>query len=241
MSLPPIVDDETLITFDDATYAIPPTSPHWSAAASVLAPARAALKRRTLSGIGDYTSWRDGDVEMTLRTDDDESVVLDIRTGDVMLGIIVDENLVDARRDEGSARDILDAASIIITRSVLGRGIETEHDALVMLGSAHDLALRKHIAECFGERFLLARPTSRSGLMFLDDAKSWCAVDDADATLLAKGLGVVLVDRMAPLSLGRSHPPMNLHIDLATITTAAVDPMMRLRAIAAWHDLRSTL
>lgn len=241
MSLPPIVDDETLLTFDDATYAIPTTSPHWSAAASLIAPARAALDRRTFNGIGEYTAWRRGDVEITLRTDSDENVVLDIRTSDVLLGIVIDESLVDARRDEGTARDILDAASAVITRSVLGQSIETDDDALVMLGMAHDLELRPHIAEWFDEHLVLARPTSRTKPTFLDGRGEWLPVEDQDGALLRKGLGVVLVDRMAPLALDRSSPPMNLHIDLATITTADVDPMMRLRAIAAWHDLRSTL
>jgi hypothetical protein len=241
MSLPPIVDDETLIILDAATHEIPRLSPHWSAAASVLSPARAALARRTFSGIGEYTSWRDGDVEMTLRTDADEDVVLDIRTGDVMLGVVVDQNLVDARRDEQSARDIIDAASTVITRVMLDQGIETEDDALVMLGLAHDLEMRPHVAEHFDERFTLARATSRTGPTFLDGRGEWLPVDDADASLLRKGVGVVLVDRMAPLSLGRSCPPMNLHIDLATICTIDTDPMTRLRATAAWQNLRRTL
>lgn len=241
MSLPPIIDDDTLITFDGAKYAIPTTSPHWCAALSLLAPARAALSRRTFSGIGEYTAWRAGEVEMTLRTDSDENVVLDIRTSGVMLGIVVDEGLVDARHDEQSARDILDAASTIITRSVLDQGIETKDDALIMMGLAHELELRPHIAEHFDERFCLARPTNRTGPSFLDGRGEWLSIDDEDAGLLRKGVGVVLVDRMAPLSLNRSSPPMNLHIDIATITTADIDPMTRLRAIAAWRNLRRTL
>lgn len=240
MTLPPIVDDGTLITFDDATYAIPTTSPHWRAAASLIAPARAALDRRTFNGIGEYTAWRRGGVEITLRTNSDEDVVLDIRTSDVLLGIVVDQSLVDARRDEGTAGDILDAASAVITRSILDQGIGTDEDALVMLGMAHDLELRPHVAEYFGERFVLSRPTNRTKPTFLDGRGEWLPIEDRDAALLRKGLGVVLVDRMAPLSLGRTSPPMNLHIDLATVCTDGNDPMTRLRAAAAWDAFRST-